>query len=85
LFAAIAQSVQLLGYRLGRLKGRGSIVSRGNIFSRLIVLIGYDAHPVYYVMGTDGCSPGREADHSPRSIAEVKNGGVMLPHRHTFS
>jgi hypothetical protein len=29
--------------------------------------------------------PGREADHSPPSSAEVKNGGVILPLPHTSS
>jgi hypothetical protein len=41
-------------------------------------------------MGTEGISlgvkrPEREADHSNPSSAEVKNGGVILSFRHTFS
>jgi hypothetical protein len=29
--------------------------------------------------------PGRDADHSPASSTEVKNGGVIIPLLHTFS
>jgi hypothetical protein len=29
--------------------------------------------------------PGREADHSPLSRAEIKNGGAIRPVPHTFS
>jgi hypothetical protein len=40
-----------------------------------------EAHPVSYPMGSGGLFPrmGHEADHSPRSSAEVKNGGVIPP------
>jgi hypothetical protein len=46
------------------------------------------AHPASYRMGTGGVShwgvkrQGREADHSPPSSTEVKNGGAipLLPH-----
>jgi hypothetical protein len=42
------------------------------------------AHPASYPMGTGSFSPGlkrteREADHSPPSDAEIKNGGIILP------
>jgi len=30
-------------------------------------------HPASYPVGTRGSFPGSEADHSPASIAEVKN------------
>jgi hypothetical protein len=36
----------------------------------------------FYQMGTGGSLPGSKADHTPLSIAEVKNGGAIssLPH-----
>jgi hypothetical protein len=42
------------------------------------------AHPVFYTMGTGGSFPrlkrlGREADHSPPSNAEAKDGGAIPP------
>jgi hypothetical protein len=42
------------------------------------------AHPASYSMGVGGFPPGvqrpgREADHSPPSSAEVKNGRAVLP------
>jgi hypothetical protein len=48
------------------------------------VQTGSGAHPVSYQMGTGGSSPGvkwpvREANHSPPSSAEVKNGVAMSP------
>jgi hypothetical protein len=41
-------------------------------------------HPAFCPMGTGAASPGvkrkgREADHSPRTIVEIKNGGVVPP------
>jgi hypothetical protein len=45
----------------------------------LCVQTGSEAHPASYPMGTGGpfpgtkARPGREADHSPPSSAEVKN------------
>jgi hypothetical protein len=36
-------------------------------------------------MGTGDLSPGREADHSPPSSAEFKNGGATPPLPHTPS
>jgi hypothetical protein len=60
----------------------------GQIFSLLhSVQTGSGAHPESYPMGTGALSPGvkrpgREADHSPPSSADVKNGGAipLLPH-----
>jgi hypothetical protein len=48
------------------------------------------AHPSTSPMGTGGSFPGgkaagREADHSPLSSAEVKNGGAVPPLPHTSS
>jgi hypothetical protein len=66
-------------------RGVGVRVPVGSrIFSPHIVQTGSDAQPVSYPMGTPGApSPrvkqqGREADHSPPSCAEVKNGGAIL-------
>jgi hypothetical protein len=48
--------------------------------------IGSGTHPATYLLGTGDFfpvvkRPGREADHSPTSSAEVKNGDVPpLPH-----
>jgi hypothetical protein len=47
--------------------------------SSLCVQIGSGAHPASYTMGTGGpfpgakARPGRDADHSPPSSAEVEN------------
>jgi hypothetical protein len=51
---------------------------------------GSGAQPVSYTMDTTGCFPrskvaGGEADHSPPSSAEVKNGGAMPPFPHMSS
>jgi hypothetical protein len=41
--------------------------------SSLCVQTGSGAHPAFYLMGTGGkARPGRDADHSPPSSAEVK-------------
>jgi hypothetical protein len=45
---------------------------------------GSGAHPASYTMGTEAVPPGvkrqgREADHSPPSSAQVKNGGAIPP------
>lgn len=47
-----------------------------------VVQIGYRVHPTSCPIGTDALSPGvkrpgREADHSPQSCVEVKNGGTV--------
>jgi hypothetical protein len=50
-----------------------------NFSSRSCVQIGCGAHPASCAMGTGGpfpwakARPGRDADHSPSSIAEVEN------------
>jgi hypothetical protein len=50
-----------------------------DFFSILCVQTGYGAHPASYTMGTGGpfpggkARPGRDADHSPPSSAEVVN------------
>jgi hypothetical protein len=56
------------------LDGRGSILDTGRGFSSsLCVQTGCGAHPASYTMGTRGkARPGRDADHSPPSRAEVK-------------
>jgi hypothetical protein len=66
--------------------GRPGFDSRqGQDFSRLHnVQTGSGAHPATYPMGTGAIFPGvkrqgREADHSPTSSAEVKNGGAIPP------
>jgi hypothetical protein len=48
------------------------------------------AHPAFSPMGTGGDFPGakwpgREADHSPPSNAEIKNDGVIPPLPHMSS
>jgi hypothetical protein len=62
------------------LDDRGSIPDRQRIFSfSLCVRTGSGAHPASCTMGTVGPfpggkgRPGRDADHSPPSSAEVKN------------
>jgi hypothetical protein len=54
------------------------------------VKTGYEAHPASHPMETGGFSlgvkrPGHEADHSPPSSAEVKNGGAIPPLPQTSS
>jgi hypothetical protein len=53
------------------------------------VQTGSGAHPASYIMGTGGYFPvklpWREADHSPRSNAEVNNGGAIPPLPHISS
>jgi hypothetical protein len=62
------------------LDDRGSIPTEAQDFnSSLCIQTGSGAHPAYYPMGTGGpfpggkARPGRDADHSPPSSAEVKN------------
>jgi hypothetical protein len=59
--------------------GRGSIPTKTEDFSsNLCVQTGSGAHPASYTVGTGGsfpggkARPGRDADHSPSSSAEVK-------------
>jgi hypothetical protein len=68
------------------LDGRGSIPRQGQHFSILHSLhIGSGFHSASYPNGTGGCfsgikRPGREADYSPPSSAEVKNYGAIYLH-----
>jgi hypothetical protein len=62
--------------------GRGSNLGRGKSFVHN-VQTGSGAHPASYQMGIK--RPGREADHSPPSSAEVKNGGALPPLPHMSS
>jgi hypothetical protein len=69
--------------------GQGSILSRARFFHHS-VQTGSVAHPPPYPMGTAGSfspgvkRPGCEADHSPPSSTEVKNGGAIPPLLHVF-
>jgi hypothetical protein len=69
--------------RAGRPGNRGSIPSKGERFSLLHnVQTSSEAYPATYPMGTGDSFPGvnrqvYEADHSPPSSVEVKNGGAM--------
>jgi hypothetical protein len=64
-----------------RLAERNSIPGRGKqlFLQPLVVQTSSEAHPASHPMGTGGSfprgktQPGREADHSPPSSAEVKN------------
>jgi hypothetical protein len=69
------------GYRLD---GRCSIPGRDKIFlfTASRPALGSTQPPIQWV--TEALSPGREADHSLPSIAEVKNGDVP-PFPHTSS
>jgi hypothetical protein len=68
------------GYGLDdRLIGVRSSAEARDFFSILCVQTGSGAHPASYTMGTGGpfpgakARPGRDADHSPPSSAEVVN------------
>jgi hypothetical protein len=56
----------------------GAGTGAGNFSSSLCVQTGSGAHPVSYPVGTGSpfpggkARPGRDADHSPQSSAEVK-------------
>jgi hypothetical protein len=70
--AGIAQSVQRLATSW-KTKGSGFESWWGQEFSLLhVVQTDSGAHPASYAMGTGALSPGREADHSPQTSAEVK-------------
>jgi hypothetical protein len=68
-----------------RLEGRGLIPGRGKIFCLLhSVQTDSGADPAPNTMGAGALSPevkqpGREANHSPPSDSEVKNGGAVPP------
>jgi hypothetical protein len=66
-----------------RLEGWGSIPGRGKIFLFSIVsrpALGHTEPPIQWV--PEEKRPGREADHSPPSSAEVKSGGAITPLPH---
>jgi hypothetical protein len=63
-----------------------SIPGIANIFSFLhSVKTCSEAHLASYKMGSGVKRAGREADHSPSSMAEFKNGGAIPPLPHTSS
>jgi hypothetical protein len=72
-------------YTFCKRAGRSGFDSRhGQYFFLHSVQTGSGAHPGSYLMDTVGVKrPGHEADHSPTSSAEVKNGGALpsLPHK----
>jgi hypothetical protein len=56
----------------------------GNLSLLCSVQTEFEVFPASYPIGTGSVSPGlkrpeREADHSPPSDAEIKNGEVILP------
>jgi hypothetical protein len=75
--AGVAQSVQWLTTDLTT--GVQSPTEAEDFSSSLCVQTGFGAHPASCPMGTGGsfpgdkARPGRDADHSPPSSAEVKN------------
>jgi hypothetical protein len=75
----------------GRPRNQGSIpAGRREIYLFHKVQAGSEAHPVAYTMGTGDVSrgvqrPGREADYSPPSSAEVKNVAAIPPLPHMSS
>jgi hypothetical protein len=82
----ISQRLELSRYSDGLRDGRPGFDSRQRQdFSVLhSVQTGSRAHPAFYPMGIVDSFPGdkaagREADHSPPSSAEVKNGGAIPP------
>jgi hypothetical protein len=67
------------------LDGRGSIPGRGKIFFFILSrpALGPTQHPIQWVPGalSPGIKPPElEADHSPPSSVEVKNGGAIPPY-----
>jgi hypothetical protein len=69
--AAIAQAVWCL--TAGWTIGVRSPTKAEDFSSITCVQTGSEAHPASYPMGTGGkARPGRDADHSPPSSAEVK-------------
>jgi hypothetical protein len=61
----------------------GAIPGRGKIFVYSKASRPVPGLPAAFSQGVK--RPGREADHSRPSTAEVKNGGAIPPHPHTFS
>jgi hypothetical protein len=75
-WAAVAQSVQCLTTNWAT--GVRSQTAAEDFSSNLCIQTGSGAHPASYTMGTGGsfpagkARPGRDADRSPPSSAEVK-------------
>jgi hypothetical protein len=73
------------------LDGRGSIPGRVKMFLFYIVsrpALRPTLSPIQWippVLSPGVKRPGREADHSPQSSSEVKNGGAISPLPHTSS
>jgi hypothetical protein len=65
------------------LDGRSSIPGSGNIFLFFIIAsrqaLGTTQPPIQWALSSEVKRHGREANHSPPSSAEVKNGGAILP------
>jgi hypothetical protein len=84
----IAQSIYWLSIGLD---GRGSIPNRIRSFSFLhSVQTGTEANPASYpkitgVISLEVKRPEREANHSPPSSVEIKNGGTVYPLPHMSS
>jgi hypothetical protein len=76
--AGVPQSVQCLTMDWTT-SGVRSLADRADFSSELCVQTGSGAHPASYPMGTvcpfhgGKAQPGRDADHSPPSSAEVEN------------
>jgi hypothetical protein len=83
------KGAQLSRYSDGLRAGRPGFDSREGIIDFFdSVQTDSRAHPASYSMGTEeyftGVKwPGLEADHSPSSRAEVKNGGAVSPLKNT--
>jgi hypothetical protein len=84
----INEKTCLMGYGL---KGRGSIPGRGKVFLFSIAsrpALGPTQPPIQWVLWalSPGVKwPGHEADHSPSSAAQVKNGGPIPSPYHMSS
>jgi hypothetical protein len=78
--------ISLVGIATGWTTGVRFLV-RARDFSLLhSVQTGFQAYLASYLMGTGRSIPGdREADHSPPSSTDVKNGGAIPPLSHTCS
>jgi hypothetical protein len=73
LYNCLLHSIAALGYRLVNPGSRVRFsTGAGNFSLHHCVQNGSGTHPASYPMGTGGQAAGREADHSPPSIAEVK-------------
>jgi hypothetical protein len=78
---AVSEPGQFIRYTGGLRAGRPVFYSRQG--QEIFLFSGSGAHTASYPVGTGGWlpgvkRPGREADHSPPSSAEIKNGGAIL-------